>query len=55
LNSICTDVLEVLTKHLIPAASTGESKVFYHKMYVNVFLKLNYFYGIASDDALLLD
>lgn len=32
LNSICTDVLEVLTKHLIPAASTGESKVFYHKM-----------------------
>jgi len=32
LNSICGDVLEVLEKHLIPAADAGESKVFYYKM-----------------------
>ena len=32
LNSICGDVLEVLDKHLIPAAQAGESKVFYYKM-----------------------
>ena len=32
LNSICGDVLEVLDKHLIPAAEAGESKVFYYKM-----------------------
>jgi len=32
LKAICNDVLDVLDKHLIPAASTGESKVFYHKM-----------------------
>jgi len=34
LRDICTDMLDVLDKHLIPAASTGESKVFYFKMYV---------------------
>jgi len=32
LNTICGDVLNVLDKHLIPAANTGESKVFYYKM-----------------------
>jgi len=32
LKAICQDVLDVLDKHLIPAASSGESKVFYHKM-----------------------
>jgi len=32
LAKICEDILEVLTKHLIPSAQTGESKVFYHKM-----------------------
>jgi len=32
LNSICSDVLEVLEKYLIPAADAGESKVFYYKM-----------------------
>ena len=36
LRDICTDMLDVLDKHLIPAASTGESKVFYFKMYVCV-------------------
>lgn len=32
LRDICSDILEVLDKHLIPCASTGESKVFYYKM-----------------------
>jgi len=30
--NICTDILSVLDKHLIPSSSTGESKVFYFKM-----------------------
>ena len=34
LKEICRDVLDILDKHLIPAATTGESKVFYYKMYV---------------------
>lgn len=32
LGKICEDILEVLDKHLIASAKTGESKVFYHKM-----------------------
>uniref|UniRef100_UPI003AB0E9F6 tyrosine 3-monooxygenase/tryptophan 5-monooxygenase activation protein, epsilon polypeptide 1 isoform X1 n=1 Tax=Centroberyx gerrardi TaxID=166262 RepID=UPI003AB0E9F6 len=32
LKSICNDILDVLDKHLIPSAGTGESKVFYYKM-----------------------
>lgn len=32
LAEICTDVLDLLSKHLIPAADTDESKVYYHKM-----------------------
>jgi 14-3-3 protein epsilon len=32
LGKICEDILDVLDKHLIPSAQTGESKVFYHKM-----------------------
>lgn len=32
LREICTDILEVLDKYLIPASSEGESKVFYYKM-----------------------
>ncbi|RCI15140.1 hypothetical protein L249_6967 [Ophiocordyceps polyrhachis-furcata BCC 54312] len=32
LAKICDDILDVLDQHLIPSASTGESKVFYHKM-----------------------
>ena len=34
LAKICEDILEVLDDHLIKSAQTGESKVFYHKMYV---------------------
>ncbi|BGP28936.1 hypothetical protein JCM10296v2_000672 [Rhodotorula toruloides] len=32
LSDVCNDILDVLDKHLIPAAQSGESKVFYHKM-----------------------
>ncbi|ODV89535.1 hypothetical protein CANCADRAFT_4151 [Tortispora caseinolytica NRRL Y-17796] len=32
LGDICEDILSVLDKHLIPNASSGESKVFYYKM-----------------------
>ncbi|KAK4054908.1 hypothetical protein OIV83_000832 [Microbotryomycetes sp. JL201] len=32
LSEVCNDILEVLDKHLIPSAQSGESKVFYHKM-----------------------
>jgi len=43
LKDICRDVLDILDKHLIPAASSGESKVFYYKMYaaLDVFLGLD--------------
>ncbi|THY57691.1 putative 14-3-3 family protein ArtA [Aureobasidium pullulans] len=34
LAQICEDILAVLDKHLIPSAQSGESKVFYHKMFV---------------------
>ena len=32
LQDICISILDLLDNHLIPAASTGESKVFYFKM-----------------------
>ncbi|XP_076333527.1 14-3-3 protein epsilon-like isoform X1 [Tachypleus tridentatus] len=32
LRDICQDILDVLDKHLVPVANTGESKVFYYKM-----------------------
>lgn len=32
LRDICSDILNVLEKHLIPCALTGESRVFYYKM-----------------------
>ena len=35
LEKVCQDVLDVLDQSLIPKAETGESKVFYHKMYAN--------------------
>lgn len=34
LAKICQDILDVLDKHLIKSAESGESKVFYHKMWV---------------------
>ena len=33
LEKVCQDVLDVLDESLIPKAESGESKVFYHKMY----------------------
>jgi len=32
LRDICSDILNVLDKHLIACAASGESKVFYYKM-----------------------
>lgn len=32
LKEICNDILDILDKHLVPNAATGESKVFYYKM-----------------------
>ena len=37
LAKICDDILGVLDGSLIPAAGSGESKVFYYKMYVPLF------------------
>ena len=36
LESVCEDVLKVLSDSLIPKAESGESKVFYHKMCVSM-------------------
>lgn len=33
LEQICKDVLQVLDEHLIPSATTDESKVFYYKVF----------------------
>lgn len=41
LEKVCQDVLDVLSESLIPNAATGESKVFYHKMYVFQFRNLS--------------
>jgi 14-3-3 protein len=38
LEKVCQDVLDVLDESLIPKAESGESKVFYHKMYVLSFV-----------------
>lgn len=37
LSDICQDILNVLDQHLIVSSTTGESKVFYYKMYVPAF------------------
>lgn len=42
LAKICEDILEVLDEHLIKSAQSGESKVFYHKMYVIVLVNTVY-------------
>jgi 14-3-3 protein epsilon len=38
LADICKDILAVLSENLIPSAGSGESKVFYYKMYVSSLL-----------------
>jgi 14-3-3 protein epsilon len=40
LAKICEDILDVLDKHLIPSAASGESKVFYHKMFAGLLASL---------------
>ncbi|KAG8473154.1 hypothetical protein CXB51_035097 [Gossypium anomalum] len=32
LSNICTDILSIIDKHLIPSSSSGEATVFYYKM-----------------------
>ncbi|KAL8866188.1 MAG: hypothetical protein Q9174_006446, partial [Haloplaca sp. 1 TL-2023] len=49
LAGICRDILEVLDKHLIQSAKTGESKVFYHKMYVDS--GIDYIFGLLTRTA----
>jgi len=51
LAKICEDILDVLEKHLIPSAASGESKVFYHKMCVFLFFV---FYPISFATVSLL-
>lgn len=34
LTEICNEIFELIDKHLIPNATSGESKVFFHKMFV---------------------
>ncbi len=56
LEQVCQDVLDVLDESLIPKAESGESKVFYHKMYVlSVTRPLRYQYldEICADTSLL--
>jgi 14-3-3 protein epsilon len=38
LSGICSDILALLDEHLIQSATSGESKVFYYKMYVSLVL-----------------
>ena len=42
LETVCRDVLDVLDEALIPHAASGESKVFYHKMFVHPNASLNF-------------
>lgn len=52
LRDICSDILGVLDKHLIPAASTGESKVFYYKMKVRAIKNTLIYLPVPSQDRL---
>ena len=44
LAKICEDILEVLDEHLIKSAQSGESKVFYHKMYATTTIHFRQIY-----------
>merc|ERR1712137_1220633 len=52
LSGICNDILEVLDKHLLPSATTGESTVFYSKMKGDYYRYLAEFAsGVQRDNA----
>lgn len=59
LAKICEDILEVLDKHLIQSAQSGESKVFYHKMYASLethtVIMLTHVLGRVTTIAILLN
>ncbi len=57
LAKICNDILTIIDQHLVPSSSTGESTVFYYKMYaflqlvklaVCIFLVYNHFYSCTQ-------
>jgi len=50
LEKVCQDVLDVLDESLIPNAVSGESKVFYHKMYVDTTEERLYLCIVATSD-----
>src|SRR5579862_2896791 len=47
LAKICDDILSVLDGSLIPAAGSGESKVFYYKMYPSLSLGPHFIYFLC--------
>lgn len=51
LERVCQDVLDVLDESLIPKAESGESKVFYHKMYVQIATGFQTLSVPGTDDA----
>ncbi len=54
LAKICDDILDVLDKHLIPSAKSGESKVFYHKMCVHSFPVPKLYLSLSMDFNMIL-
>ena len=50
LEKVCQDVLDVLDQSLIPKAESGESKVFYHKMYVVPFVQCRRRSSVTTKD-----
>ena len=62
LNDICGEIIQIIDNTLVPAASTGESRVFYYKMQGDYYRYLSEFqsagsnkekYGTASADSAL--
>ena len=43
LSKICSDILMIIDEHLIPSCTTGESTVFYYKMWVSLSLSVSQF------------
>ncbi|KAL1218143.1 14-3-3-like protein GF14 omicron [Cardamine amara subsp. amara] len=52
LSKICYDILDVIDKHLVPSANSGESTVFYYKMKGDYFRYLAEFkFGVDREEA----